>query len=115
LINTTLNNPINATNPLSFINLGYQGETINTFDDYNYLIADNAAVFNSQSATTNYTTNNTNVLIELEGYFNDIKEAIIIEYNKLTCIKTYSLVKNALNYGYINNKYLFVNLNNINN
>jgi hypothetical protein len=115
LINTTLNNPINATNPLSLISLGYQGETINTFDDYNYLIADNTAVFNSLSATTNYTTNNTNVLIELEGYFNDIKEAIIIEYNKLTCIKTNVLIKNALNYGYINNKYMFVNLNNINN
>jgi hypothetical protein len=115
LINTTINNPINETNPLTLISLGYQSETVNVFDDYNYLIADNTAVFNSLSATTNYTTDNTNVLIELEGNFNNIKEAIIVDYNRLTCIKTNVLIKNALNYGYINNKYLFINLNNVNN
>ena len=100
-----LNNQfIDSNFELKYIKLGYQGETLIPFNDYNYLIEKNNYIFNSN-----------NSLICLIELFNIIKKNIILYYINTTYPDKYKLIKNALYYGFIDSKYILVNIANLNN
>ena len=71
------------------------------YNDNNNLINDNISIFN-------YNIN----LIELLNTYNNIKKQIIDYYNLLG--DDYILIKNVLYYGYIDSKYILININNVN-
>jgi hypothetical protein len=116
-------NIIIFNNVFKYFNLGYQGEDIIPFDDYNLLIDQRSLLYtvfpntkNLYLPTANMHTFNSNMFVlQLIQIFNTNKQAINNFYISLDNSKNqYSLVFQALNYGYIHTDYIFINIDNIN-
>lgn len=126
-LKVTLLNELNFTifdNVFKYLYLGFQGEDIIPFNDYNLLIDQRSLVYtvfpinnNVYLPTCNMHTFNSNqYVIELIQIFNNNKKNVNNFYLSLKkSSNQYSLIFNALNYGYINTDYLFVNIDNVNN
>jgi hypothetical protein len=126
-LNATLLNEINITifdNVFKYLYLGYQGEDIIPFNDYNLLIDQRSLLYtifpknnNVYLPTANMHTFNSNqFVIQLIKIFNQNKEIINNYYLSIDNSQNqYSLIYSALNYGYINTDYLFINIDNVNN
>lgn len=105
------------------INLGYQGEDIIPFNDYNLLIDQRSILYtifpdpkNIYLPTANmHTFNSSQCIIELITIFNTNKKIINDYYLSFdNSEQQYSLIFNAINYGYIYTDYVFVNIDNVN-
>jgi hypothetical protein len=110
-------------NIFKYFNLGYQGEDIIPFDDYNLLIDQRSLLYtvfpnqkNLYLPTANMHTFNSNIFVlQLIQIFNTNKQAINNFYITLDNSQDqYSLIFQALNYGYIHTDYIFTNIDNIN-
>lgn len=122
----TLLTEINTTifyNVFEYINLGYQGEDIIPFNDYNLLIDQRSMLYtiypypqNLYLPTANMHTFNSNLYVrQLIEIFNNNKQTVNNYYLSLDNSENkYSLIFNALNYGYIHTDYIFININNVN-
>ena len=122
----TLLTEINITifdNVFEYINLGYQGEDIIPFNDYNLLIDQRSMLYttypdpkNLYLPTANMHTFNNNLYVrQLIEIFNVNKKTINNYYTSWDNSKNkYSLIFNSLNYGYIHTDYIFINIDNIN-
>ena len=107
----------------NYFNLGYQGEDIIPFNDYNLLIDQRSLTYtvypnpnNLYLPTANMHTFNSNLFIlQLIQIFNNNKKIVNDTYALIdNSTMKYSLVFNALNYGYIHTNYVFINIDNIN-
>jgi hypothetical protein len=110
-------------NTFKYFNLGYQGEDIIPYNDYNLLIDQRSLLYtiyptppNLYLPTANIHTFNSNpYVLQLIQIFNNNKKIINNYYNSLDNTNNqYSLIFNALNYGYIHTDYIFINIDNIN-
>jgi hypothetical protein len=122
----TLLNDININifdNVFKYLYLGYQGEDIIPYNDYNLLIDQRSLLYtmfpsnyNVYLPTANMHTFNSNqYIIQLIQIFNQNKKIINDYYLSLdNSQNNYSLIFNALNYGYINTDYIFINIDNVN-
>jgi hypothetical protein len=121
-----LDNTINQTifnNVFNYFNLGYQGEDIIPFNDYNLLIDQRSllyTVFPTQNnlylPTANMHAFNSNLsVLQLLQIFNYNKQFVNNFYLSLDNSQfNYSLIFNAINYGFIHTNYIFININNVN-
>ena len=126
----TMLNQVNVSifnNIFYYFNLGYQGEDIISFNDYNLLIDQRSLIYtyfpsqnNLYSPTANMHTFNSNLFVlQLIQMFNSNKKIVNEFYNSINnsadnLTMKYSLIFNALNYGYIHTNYNFINIDNIN-
>ena len=110
-------------NIFKYYNLGYQGEDIIPFNDYNLLIDQRSVLYtifpsknNLYLPTANMHTFNSNLFVlQLLQIFNTNKQIINNFYISLdNSTNHYSLIFNAINYGYIHTDYIFINIDNIN-
>ena len=111
-------------NTFIYIGLGYQGEDIIPFNDYNLLIDQRSLLYTINPSTNNiyiptanmHTFNSNGFLLGLIKIFNDNKKIINDYFNGLdNSTNKYSLIFNGLNYGYIHSSFNFINGDNINN
>ena len=126
-LEVTLLNELNVTifdDVFKYLYLGYQGEDIIPYNDYNLLIDQRSLLYtvfpnnnNVYLPTANMHTFDSNqYVIQLIQIFNQNKQIINNYYLSLdNSTGQYSLMFNALNYGYINTDYLFINIDNVNN
>lgn len=124
-LKVTLLNEINITifdNVFKYLYLGYQGEDIIPYNDYNLLIDQRSLLYTIYPINNNvylptanmHTFNSNQYVIQLIQMFNQNKENINNYYLSLDNSQNqYSLLFNALNYGYINTDYLFINIDNV--
>jgi hypothetical protein len=116
---------INLTdNVFKYLYLGYQGEDIIPFNDYNLLIDQRSLLYtvntenNIYLPTANMHTFNSNKnLIEIIEFFNSRKTKINEYYLMLKQtdnIEKNILQLNALSYGYLHTDYIFINVDNVN-
>jgi hypothetical protein len=105
------------------INLGYQGEDIIPFNDYNLLIDQRSILYtvfpnpkNIYLPTANmHTFNSSQCILELIEIFNTNKLIINNYYLSFDNSELkYSLIFNSIGYGYIYTNYIFVNIDNVN-
>ena len=109
----------------NYFNLGYQGDDIIPFNDYNLLIDQRSLIYtfypnqnnnNLYLPTANMHSFNSNLFVlQLIKIFNNNKQTINNFYTSIdNTTMNYSLIFNALNYGYIYTDYIFINIDNIN-
>lgn len=110
-------------NVFNYFNLGYQGEDIIPFNDYNLLIDQRSVLYTVFPSTNNlylptanmHTFNSNLFVLQLIQIFNTNKQAVNSYYILLDNSENkYSLIFNALNYGYIHTDYVFINIDNVN-
>jgi hypothetical protein len=111
-------------NVFKYLYLGYQGEDIIPFNDYNLLIDQRSLVYSIIPTNNNiylptanmHTFNSNQYVIELLQIFNNNKKNINDYFLSLDNSQNqYLQMFNALNYGYIHTDYIFVNVDNVNN
>jgi hypothetical protein len=109
----------------NYFNLGYQGEDIVPYNDYNLLIDQRSLIYTFYSNQNNnnlylptanmHTFNSNSFVLQLLAIFNNNKQQINNYYTSIdNSTMEYSLIFNALNYGYIHTDYIFINIDNIN-
>jgi hypothetical protein len=110
-------------NIFNYYNLGYQGEDIIPYNDYNLLIDEKSLLYtvyptqrNIYIPTANMHSFNSNLnVLELIKIFNHNKKFVNDYFNLIdNSLMKYSLIFNSLNYGFINTDYIFININNVN-
>ncbi len=110
-------------NVFKYFNLGYQGEDIIPFNDYNLLIDERSTLYTIFPSTNNlylptanmHTFNSNLFVLQLIQIFNINKQAVNNYYISLDNSENkYSLIFPALNYGYIHTDYIFINIDNVN-
>jgi hypothetical protein len=112
-------------NVFKYFNLGYQGEDIIPFNDYNLLIDQRSTLYTIFPSTNNlylptanmHTFNSNLFVLQLIQIFNTNKRVVNNYYISLdndNSTNKYSLIFNALNYGYIHTDYVFINIDNVN-
>jgi hypothetical protein len=103
-----------------YLNLGYQGEDIIPFNDYNLLI-DQRSILYTSSTNTSFNQQNLYIptgnmhlfdsnlfILQLINIFNTNKQTVNNYYLALdNSDNKYALVFSALNYGYIHTNYLY--------
>ena len=124
-------NIVSFDNVFNYFNLGYQGEDIIPFNDYNLLIDQRSMLYTIFPSTNNlylptanmHTFNSNLFVLQLIQIFNTNKKTINTYYITLYDSQydpqsepkiDYSLIFNALNYGYIHTDYIFINIDNVN-
>jgi hypothetical protein len=106
--------------PFKYIYLGYQGEDIIPYNDYNLLIDQRSYVNININKILNYMLSNMHTfnsnlnIIKLINSFNNTKKRVNDYYLLINSDNNNSLQLNAIQYGYINTNYIFINVDNVN-